>query len=143
MSIPRQYQTLSSMNKPGLEYHDPFHLVCDSPPLWHIAPKESKHFSENLKKSTHSSQYFLNVYELTFITISRNHYLLQNITWNILGISLESALYTSPCVTGLTWNRLLQLKTMATGRNFFNVLHVSNYCNLYSQVFYQLKYFNI
>lgn len=60
MSIPRQYQTLSSimcMNKPGLEYHDPFHLVCDSPPLWHIAPKESKHFSENLKKSTHSSYY--------------------------------------------------------------------------------------
>lgn len=31
----------------------------------------------------------------------------QFITWNILGISLTSARYTSVCVTGRTWNSLL------------------------------------
>lgn len=31
-------------------------------------------------------------------------------TWNILGISSVSARYTSPWVTGLTWNNLLHKK---------------------------------
>lgn len=38
-------------------------------------------------------------------------------TWNILGISLASARMTSPCVTDLTWNNLLQGKICGISPN--------------------------